>query len=248
MNARVVGGVLVDMDDTLYPEHDYFVSGLRAVAKFAALYGGPAPAVGEGLLAELALEGRDLLFDRLLARLGVDTPSAALLVRTYRTHEPQICPMPDVVPALASLRQLGVRVGMVTDGHPTVQRAKFAALGLAGLVETVVYTADLPDGCSKPSSVPFAVAAELLGLVPESCVYVADDRSKDFDGPRRLGMGTIRIARQMERRLEPAREFDAEAEADTVVEDFGGVLAALRPAIARLEVASLRDGTGGYLA
>lgn len=241
MRGRVVEAVLVDMDDTLYPEHDYFASGLRAVALCAARYGGPDPAEGERLLVELASNGRHRLFDRFVAHVGGRCPSAALLVHVYRTHEPQIQPLPDVGTALVSLRERGVRLGLVSDGHPTVQRAKFAALGLANVVEAVVFTGDLPAGSAKPSPVPFAVAAELLGVEPERCVYVADDRSKDFLGPRRLGMGTIRIARPLDRRLEPAREFHSEAEADVVVTDFDGVLAELHPAIAMFCATSLRD-------
>jgi putative hydrolase of the HAD superfamily len=62
-------------------------------------------------------------------------------------------------------------------------------------VDVIVLTAELPVGWQKPDPRPFEVALGRLESRPEAAIYVADNCRKDFVGPRRIGMKTIRVRR-----------------------------------------------------
>jgi putative hydrolase of the HAD superfamily len=214
--------VFLDLDDTLYPERQYVVSGINAVADFLASH---VSCVREEIAARLLSlldEGREQLFDRLLNELGLHSPSViATLVHVYRTHLPTLSFCDDVLPALERLRTAGIRIGIVTDGKATMQRKKIEALVLAEQVDAIVCSDDLFEGCGKPSLLPFEVALSYLRVPPWESVYIGDDLSKDFIGPRQLGMGTIRIDRRLPYPLQPRTDFPATHRADRTYQDLG---------------------------
>lgn len=223
--AERIRGVILDLDDTLYPEREYLLSGIRAVIEFGArrLRMPPEALQREFDLLLAEAEGRNALFDRLLRRFDAWSPGlAATLVHVYRTHKPQLYPCPDVIPELRTLKRAGCLLGMVTDGPATVQRAKLEALEVASFFDALVFTDDLPPGCRKPSVVPFIVAAEMLGLRVQDCAYVADDPAKDFIGPRELGMRTVRVNRSLPHPLREQSEFPESQEADVVLAGLEG--------------------------
>jgi putative hydrolase of the HAD superfamily len=208
--ATAPRAVIIDMDDTLYPERDFLLSGARAVARFLAERTDSAAdevmRLIDALLAEP--EGRAQLFDRLLRRMNLwSAPLSLTLVHVYRTHRPSIQACADVAPALTALRSAGLRLALLSDGPATVQRNKFEALGVGALFDAVVFTDDLPAGNRKPSLVPFQVAANLLAVQPNECVCVADDASKDFIAPRALGMSTVCVRRRLPHPLQPSTDF-----------------------------------------
>jgi putative hydrolase of the HAD superfamily len=209
-------GVLLDLDDTLYPERDYFESGLAAVAAF--LGRGHAAATAQALAdleASVATYGRNGVLDRVAppAHLPTSEPQAwtRTLLHVYRTHTPRLRLFEDAHTLLDTVRDHGGRLALVTDGKSCVQWRKLRALGLEGRLDALVVTDDLDT--PKPSPEPFRVAAALLGLPPEACVYLADDPSKDFLGPHALGMGTIHVQRRVPWPLaRPAASAEAEAQ------------------------------------
>ena len=189
--------VLFDLDQTLYPEADYVRSGFRAVAAHLAdRCGGSAAALTEELESILWNEGRGRVFDLLHARHGWGARVAPeTLLHLYRTHVPVLRMHSDAADLLA---RLTVPLGLVTDGQPTVQHGKIAALGLATRFAAIVCTGDLGPHAAKPAATGFRVCLELLGVKPEDAAYVGDDTGKDFAAPRALGMRTVRVSRTIE--------------------------------------------------
>jgi len=212
--------VVFDLDDTLYAEWSYFESGLGAVADFlAGPDSGRRAAWRERLHAEVAEHGRAGVFQRIPPPSGRNEGWIATLLQVYRAHRPTIATFPDVAPFLMRARRDGIRLGLVTDGKSLVQRRKIEALDLTSRLDAIVCTDDVD--APKPSVEPFLVAAALLGVTPEVCVYLADDASKDFIGPRRLGMGTIHLRRPLPRavaKAAPGPEAEAERQVTTLAE------------------------------
>jgi putative hydrolase of the HAD superfamily len=204
--------VLLDLDDTLYPERTYFESGLAAVADFVA---GEDPAEQRTwrrkLFADVRDHGRKGALDRIAP--PADRPAdgwTTALLHVYRTHQPELSAFPDVDGFIARARLEGWLLGLVTDGKSRVQRRKLEALGLNDRLDVVICTDDID--APKPAVEPFLAAATLLGCAPEHCLYVADDPSKDFIGPRALGMGSVQVRRGLAHPLaRPAPSPAAEA-------------------------------------
>lgn len=210
--------VLFDVDQTLYPEADFVRSGFRAVAAhLVERCGGSAAALTEEMESILWSEGRGRVFDLLYARHGWGARVAPeTLLHFYRTHVPKLRLHADAAELLLHLR---MPLGLVTDGHPTAQHRKIAALALEKRFVAIVCTGDLGPHAAKPAATGFRVCLERLGVKPEDAAYVGDDAAKDFAAPRALGMRTVRVVRQIETGF---GWFTAgeQTEADLVVDDL----------------------------
>lgn len=186
--------VLFDLDDTLYPEQMYVVSGFRAVADW--IYEQTALEPEETFLelcALFRLGVRGDTFDKWLVSRSL-LPDALLagMIEAYRDHKPCIVATDQV---RAVLRSLGERLklGLVTDGPEQVQAGKLAALGLAKYFDVVVLTDSLGPGASKPNPAAFRVALQAMECEGAEAVYCADNPKKDFLGARRAGSQSVRV-------------------------------------------------------
>jgi putative hydrolase of the HAD superfamily len=187
--------VLFDLDNTLYPEEQFVIGGFRAAARFLAKRRNLASEpVFERMLKILRTDGRGKVFNIVLKELEIDCGAwLPALLHVYRSHQPVISLFSEAAGLLRSLKQRGLRLGLVTDGLASAQRRKIAALGLEFYMDAIVCTGELGQGRAKPSAVPFEVALTLLDVEARSAAYVADDVSKDFAGPNRLGMKSVRV-------------------------------------------------------
>lgn len=226
--------ILLDLDDTLYPERSYFESGLAAVAGWLADRDGEGPESAHGwrrrLLEDVRMHGRRGVLDRIPRPATEDARGwGAALLQVYRTHSPILHAFSDVDGFIARARLEGCRLGLVTDGKSCVQWRKLRALDLAERLDAIVCTDDLDT--AKPDVTAFLAAAALLGLPPEACAYLSDDASKDFIGPKRLGMQTVQVRRDLDHPLaRPAPDETAEADCRVAsLTDAGELLFGARP-------------------
>lgn len=212
--------IVFDLDDTLYPERAYVLSGFQAVATWAEEHLGIPATQAFAELHQLFDEGvRGDTFNRWLESHGLQPDNwVPQMVQIYREHHPHIEPYPEVPGLLQSLR-LRYRLGLVTDGHPEVQKRKLAALGLASWFDTLVFSDEWGREAWKPNSRPFEIALERLGTSGPEAVYVADNPTKDFLGARQVSMWTVRVRRPdgLYSHLEPlSSEHAPDAEIETL--------------------------------
>ena len=189
--------VVFDLDDTLYPEEDYVLSGFRAVADWAEAHVGVPATHGYFELERLFRLGvRRATFDRWLADHGLAGDGiVGELVRVYREHEPRIAPFPEAFQLLDRLRERYV-LGLLSDGYLAVQQRKLDALRMRGWFQAILVTDELGRDAWKPSPRGFEVLLDRLGGVrADQAVYVSDNPAKDFLGARRAGMRSIRVKR-----------------------------------------------------
>jgi putative hydrolase of the HAD superfamily len=127
-------------------------------------------------------------------RLGVVADDRALLAALdgYARAVAGWCSVfADTRETLAVLRERGYRLGLLSntwwaaDWH----NADLAAHGLAGMLDELVYTSDLPH--SKPHPSVFREVASRLGVAPEACVMIGDRQIDDVQGARAVGMRGI---------------------------------------------------------
>lgn len=82
------------------------------------------------------------------------------------------------------------RIGLVSGGSRPTLNITLEVIGLHGKFETLVCAGDTPEG--KPSPQPFLLAAEQLGVAPETCL-VFEDGEPGVQGAIAAGMGWTRI-------------------------------------------------------
>ena len=208
--------VLLDLDDTLYPERDFARGGFRAAALLlSARLQRPASELFELAWQHFERGVRGAIFDSVLAELGVPHDAGLIdeLVRAYRLHEPQLTLFADADRLLTTLVPR-FRLGLLTDGPADVQRRKVKALVLTSHIEAIVYSDDFGREQWKPSPIPYLELLRKLHVDPSHAVYVGDNPKKDFIGARRLGLQTVRIRRPNTEHghVEPAAGFEADHE------------------------------------
>ena len=192
-------GVVVDLDDTLYPQADYLAGAAVTVGRAAADLGLNGGAVASALAAELsAASDTGGTIDRALLAVGV--PEAALpgllppLVAAFTGHAPaRLDPYPGVADALRSLLAVAP-LGCLTDGAPAIQRAKLAATGLEHLLPAVVITDELGGrGMRKPHPAGLTAVAGQLGVPADRLLVIGDRPGKDVAVAAAVGARAIRI-------------------------------------------------------
>lgn len=196
MTGRRWQVVVFDLDDTLYPERAYVLSGFRAVAAWAENHLGISAEQGFVELERLFAAGiRGNTFNHWLALHGRSDDLVPQLVKVYREHEPQITPFPNVPMILARLHAQ-FPLGLLSDGYLDVQWRKLMALKIFRFFNEVLFSDELGQGHWKPNPRPFEVILHRLGVEdPGMAVYIGDNPLKDFLGARQVGMGTIWLRR-----------------------------------------------------
>ncbi len=193
---KQIRAVVFDLDDTLFPERDYVLSGYRAVADhLRGLLGRDEPF--EHWLRSRFLRGEsDSAFDALNEhfKLGLDGEHIEEMVAIYRSHRPDIDHYPGAAEMLARFRPR-YRLGLLSDGYMPAQRLKLSAISLERFFDSVVFTEEIGRGAWKPSEAGFELIQEQLDVPHHACAYVADNPAKDFVAPNRLGWRTVQFLR-----------------------------------------------------
>jgi putative hydrolase of the HAD superfamily len=188
--------LVFDLDDTLYPERMFAMSGFRAAAAWAerelAVSG-----LYEPMLRLLDADHLRRLFHIVLAEHAPDhrTEQLDAFIDAYRSHAPEIALFEDAHAALEHFGALGP-LGLITDGMVEVQAAKVQALGLEPRLQHIIYTDGLGGRAfSKPNPKAFELMREALGSPGDRFVYVGDNPAKDFVAPNALGWITVQVVR-----------------------------------------------------
>lgn len=188
--------VVFDLDDTLFPEHQFVLSGFQAVSEWVF---DKFSVQGFYVTAEtLFNQGcRGKVFDSALFQLNIpyDTSLIEEIVKIYRGHKPKITLYDDAEWAI-SFFGTNTRLGIITDGYLLTQQNKVASLGIEAKFDVIVYSDAFGRKCWKPSKVPYLNLMETLGCKGDDCFYVGDNPAKDFIEAKNLGWQTVRICRE----------------------------------------------------
>jgi HAD superfamily hydrolase (TIGR01509 family) len=132
-------------------------------------------------------------FDLVLRTAGVPASEARTnaldALRAYHARHNLWETIPsDVIPALERLRNMGLRIAVVSNANGTLC-AHFERLGLSRSVECVVDSMDV--GVEKPDPAIFEHALARLGARRETTVHVGDLYNVDIVGARAAGLRAV---------------------------------------------------------
>lgn len=188
--------LIFDLDDTLYPEHEFAYSGFRAVGRWAHAKWGiegiaedMSDMLDRGMLGALFKQS----FEKHRPEHSAD--EFAELRDIYRTHEPEITLFDDARWAIEHFGEQ-VPLGLITDGTTEMQAAKVRGLDIAHHFEKIVFT---HEGGGRDFHKPHpwsyeAIEAELGGPGAQY-VYVGDNAAKDFVTPNQRGWTSVQVKR-----------------------------------------------------
>jgi putative hydrolase of the HAD superfamily len=185
--------VLLDLDNTLYDEHQFVKSGFKAVSQaMAQKFGINEKTVYRSFSHIFLKHGRKQVFTQVLGDLGIyDDEIVSEMVEVYRSHMPHISAFRDAHNVLLRIKQK-CSLGLITDGLRGIQENKVKALNLSGYFDVITYADDYGG---KYSPKPFLVTLEQLQVTANESVYVDDNPQKGFAVAKELGIQTVRILR-----------------------------------------------------
>lgn len=212
--------VIFDLDDTLYDELDYCMSGFRAAAGFLCQVSQKADhqRIFRSFRKQFAAGNRTGTFNAALDELGVsyDKNLIEQMVRIYRNHIPQIT-LPEESRETLEILAKRYSLAMLTDGFLPAQKLKVDALGIEKYFKCIVYTEQMGREFWKPSPAGFEKLLRMLKAEPAQSVYIADNEKKDFIAPNNLGMTSIRIIRPLAIHKDQPAATNKNAAADYVI-------------------------------
>jgi putative hydrolase of the HAD superfamily len=182
-----------DLDDTLYPEMDYVISGFKTIASELEKKYHLTFLYLEFLEAFLCSNSN--VFNYILDKRQIKYHKKyiAELVQVYRNHNPSISLNSNTITVLKYLIDNGFILALISDGYCYAQRKKIKALALNQYIKNIYLTDEFGRNFWKPSVFIFEKCKMDLGLPHSAFVYIGDNWNKDFLAGNQLGWLTIGI-------------------------------------------------------
>ena len=223
-----IKALLFDLDDTLYEEKQFAVSGFIKVAEFIE----DKFKINKDFFCKILIDifnggSRGNIFNLALEKVNIvsDEDIISSMVKIYRGHNPNIRLEEDVKSLIIKLKEI-YSLGIVTDGYFEVQKKKVQVLKLEELFDSIIYTDEYGREYWKPNVFGYKLALERFQIVPGEAVYIGDNPYKDFIGAKKIGISTVRFMCQ-------GREYsnvklDKEYEADYEIKELHEILELLK--------------------
>ena len=154
------------------------------------------------------------LWQQTLERFGYHEAGVAHdAATTYWQQRLHACqPYPDVLPFLSDLTQL-FHVSLLTNGAPSMQRAKVKAAGLQEYFRDIFVGGEFDQG--KPAPFIFSAALKAANCHPEEAVYIGDSLLHDVVGARKSGLHSVWLNRKRQHKQEVIQAYTRSGRADT---------------------------------
>lgn len=142
---------------------------------------------------ELDANGRvwkDVVYTQLIEELGLSGWTMPQLLSMYVASFYKFCqPHQGVVEAVKLLKNMDLKLGLVSNGYSPFQERNFEALGIADLFDAVIVSAAV--GYRKPDPEIFNIACQQLKVTNKQCAFVGDNPIADILGANNVGMFSI---------------------------------------------------------
>ncbi|WP_340202448.1 HAD-IA family hydrolase [Ascidiimonas sp. W6] len=178
--------VVFDLDDTLYKELEYLQSAYKEIAIFLESKIGVSHLE---ILQEMLdwYQNGENAFKLVLEKYETAYLETDLLLKMYRNHVPSIKLSNEGKHVLNSLKELGISMGIMTDGRSIQQRNKIKVLELENYTKDILISEEF--GSEKPDERNYQ---HFMKKYPTAnYFYIGDNTKKDFVTANKLGWTTI---------------------------------------------------------
>lgn len=138
----------------------------------------------------------DLAFTKFLEEQtgSVDEKILKAGIDAYLKTKPHFLkPYPYVLEILESLKNMNLRLGIVTDAPKEKAMKRLKAMDIIHFFDFII-TFD-ETGVKKPNELPFLLAIDKLKVKAEEILFVGDSLRRDIEPAEKLGMKTLLIKR-----------------------------------------------------
>lgn len=203
----MIKAVIFDFDHTLYDREQSIKKAVPALMEGLKPYLRPLITEEEFTKALLQAESAEEGYYAagytgvcdVLDKLGVFTckPEKTAYTDVFQpVFAPAITLFPDTYDTLKTLRRMGYKVALLTNGFTAIQTRKISFTRVAEYMDEMLISEQL--GRHKPHPLPFMTICQRLGVRTDEAVYVGDNVICDICGAR--GAGLIPIWKPFVRR------------------------------------------------
>jgi len=186
--------ILLDLDDTLYPERQYIYQGFKEVARYIREKYGLDEQKSYRRLISVFKSGSKLVFDDFLRSVGINLSSSDL-VDVYRKAPRSLTNYPDVADALKIVGGHRHKRLLITNGRAEVQKQKVEHLELAKYFDELFILDEYGKEYWKPSTLIFRIIKQKYGDGLINYAFVGNGE-EDFQFSQSLGIKFIYIERR----------------------------------------------------
>ena len=133
---------------------------------------------------------KDKVYQDLVAEFKIEGISWQSLLDDYETKFQFHCvPFPALLEMLATLKQQGYLLGIITNGRGEFQTKAISGLGIDDYFDVIIISEI--EGVRKPELEIFQLALDRLGVLAQNSIFVGDNPTADISGAKNAGMRAI---------------------------------------------------------
>ena len=133
---------------------------------------------------------KDEVYRVLVAEFKIEGPTWQDLLHDYETQFQFHCvPFPLLTKMLATLKQQGYSLGIISNGRGEFQHRAISGLGIGDYFDAILISEI--EGMRKPESAIFQRGIDRLGSSAQNSIFVGDNPTADIDGAKQAGMRAI---------------------------------------------------------
>ncbi|MCX7712186.1 MAG: HAD family hydrolase [Chthoniobacterales bacterium] len=143
-------------------------------------------------LGKWANKFRKNVFAEALAEQSLTVPEIAIeevLIAYSEVRRREGRLLPNALDCLAQIKKIGCKVGLLTNGAPSIQNAKIDAVNLRDFFDAIVISGEFMIG--KPEAKIFEILLKKLGVEVKEAVMVGNSLARDIAGAQSLGLRSI---------------------------------------------------------
>lgn len=190
--------IIFDLDNTLYNEKEYVISGFKTVALFLSKEKSlDYCTVYSSLLESFVINGRGNNFNYLCSKLDIDNHIIGRLVDVYREHLPEISLREDIEMFLWELSKK-YNLCLLTNGWLLPQEMKVEALRLNRYFDTIFYSQQDGLDFAKPHPKYFKQVLRSYKIEASEALMVGDDPVADIQGAKDLDIPRFQVRNELD--------------------------------------------------
>lgn len=156
---------------------------------------------------------KDKVYSQLINEFNIRGLTWEDLLEDYVTNFKHSCiGFPNLHEVLGNLRQMGIKLGLVSNGKSPFQMDNIKVLGIEGYFDSILISEAV--GISKPDPRIFQRALDELGVIAAHSIFVGDHPENDVRASRNMGM--VGVWKR--------DDYWSEAEADFIIDDLAELL------------------------
>jgi putative hydrolase of the HAD superfamily len=175
--------IILDLDDTLYPEIQYLDGAYKNIAKFIAKNTNiSSEKIYNYLTLQFNIKGRHLLFDRLLTNFNINSAILPEMLKILRTFKPKnkILLYSEIYKILPALISKSKYTFVVTNGNVEQQKNKVKNINWRNLNKSLIFIYANRFN-KKPSPDSFNFIKKKYFINPTKTIMIGDSNTdKDF--------------------------------------------------------------------